>query len=480
MTTSSAGPSLGLVVLTLTSLGAGFLAANVPAEEPMHPIGQIASVDHAYGVDLGAGEQLALSLDEAAPADASLAVYDPRDRFVEHVELSAGEQTVLTASRAGVWVLVPTSAPPSNLTVALPEDQTQIPQRPLHELELRTVEHPLTSSNGSSVEVRESTTVDRLPARTYLSVDGTAEGLDATVRTPVGPVFEVESATVNGSTARLSERAGTAADPGNLVTGTYLVRASASSLQGDLTLVYTTYERPDHERPPVETAMQGLSEKGVVVAAIGEGEAVSVDAQRARELRLATARETSAKALVYEGDDVETIARVGGTQGYEWDWTNSSKPAFRTSTLPVNGTSSYVLYADSIRGRGDTLYVLLPGLRTAEGGRELDIVRSSVALEGGTVSSQGHKQVDVVLEGGLVAIETDVDDVYSSSYEIRVDGPEGVVYEEVSRNSVAGRPASTSGRVSTAHFGDGTYTVILDSDESLDGDMRVTLHAYQR
>lgn len=477
---STAGPSLGLVIVTLASMAAGFMVAQTPAPETFQAVGDLGPPGEAYGVELDRGQTVRLSSSGALPGAASVAVFDPGDRLVEHVRLDDGSSTELSAGRAGTWVLVPTGTAAANVTVEVPTEQMPAPPLSLEPLSMRTVEEPVAELEGEALDVRRELEIDRRPALAYLALEGNVTGLDATVRSPTGRVLDADTPEVNGTRPLLEGTDGVRLSPAHLVPGAYRITARGDRLTGTLSLVHATYERPGQDRPRLNESVPGLGSKGVPVAVAGQGQAVLVDAQGADQLRLATAPATSAVVYIYDQDDVDTIVHLGRGDRYSFDWGSDTGSGIQTAALGVNGSRSYVAYVEEVDGESDAVHVLLPGLRTAAGGRTLEITEQRVHVDGSSVELDGYAQVETNVTGGIVGVSMRNEDTYSGERRVRVAGPHGLVFEHLQRNVVAGDATTQHQRENPAHYADGPLTIIAESDTTVEGDVWVTIRSYVR
>lgn len=475
----STARTVGLALLTLTSMAAGFLAASVDTSDPLAAAGTVDRTDRAYGLDLGAGEEVRFRLpDDADPV--RLALYDPDDRFFDDVELSGGDTATVIADAGGRWVLLPTSEQSGNLTVRTGPETDGSSQQHLRPLPVHQVERTILEQDDGELDHRFALRLDRRPALAYLKVTGTAKALDASLSSESGRVFEVAAPRLNGTQSAMQGPGDVELSPGDLVPGIYRLEATAANFSGEIELVHQTYLRSEDDRPIVNASLPGLEDQGVPVAAAKEGTAFRVDPQGADRLVLAAAHDTTASVYVYgEDGDIATITHLGPEEGYQWEFGDEDRESLETAEIELDPSRTYVVYIASLAGHGDKVYTLLPGLRTARPAEVLDLRETRIHLGAGTLTTDHSNQVEAKLDGGLVGIELEIEDAASASHRVRIAGPNGLVLMHEERTSVAGESAQTRHQENPAHFSDGRFTVRVDESYTADGDVWVTLRSYE-
>lgn len=482
MAEGSSGRAVTLAALTVASLAAGFLATHLSATSgDFDQVGRVDVGSKAYGIDLTAGQRMRLERSGDASA-LGVAVYDPQDRFFAHFRLDHGEPVEVLADRSGTWVIVPTLGDGANLTVSVATGDAAGEVGALDPLPIRKGERTVVDQEAGALDARMALRIHRRPALAYLAVDGTAQGLDASLRSETGTVFSLEAAQVNSSDARPPAPRSVELSPGHLVDGTYHVTASAERFEGRLVLVHATYVRSDGSDPLSNASLPGLEDEGIRVGSAHRGEALLVEGQGADRLRFAAARDTTARIYVFDGqDDLTEIVRMGRGSGYRWEWSEEAANAtLETETIPIDGTSRYAVYVETLGGHGDRIHVLLPGLRTAHPAEELEIVQTRLELGGETVTREATQTLRQNLSGALVDIELSIQDLASDEHRIRVSGPRGLVLDHREQTTLAGESLSRYHQEHPSHFSDGRFRIRVDAETTVESQVELRLFHYRR
>lgn len=478
---SSTGRAVALALLTLASVAAGFLSASVETDEPLVAAATLNGDQQAFAVNLTEGERAQIAMADDA-GEATAAIYDPDDRLVEHVELRSGDPAEIQADTGGDWIVMQTGGDGGDLTIATSREGSAPLADRVEPLEIQEARRTLATQDEGALSVQQALRIDRQPAVMFLAVDGEAEALSGTIRSQDGPVFELDVETLNG-TRSLAEGPGTVElTPANLEPGRYQVQVEADRFDGTVELVHRSYLRPGAASLPTNATPAGLADHGIPVAAGTEGQAFEVDPQGSDRIVIAAARDTTARVRVYDGyDDVTAIARVGPGGGYQWDFGEDADEAtVERSTVPVRVSERYVVYISALGGHGDRVYLMLPGLRSAQPAPQLELVDREVHLGAGTLATSEEHQVEARLSGGLVAIDLTIEDTASSEHRIRVTGPQGLIFVHEQGTSAAGVTQETRHNQDPSHFSDGRFVVRVDEEYTVEGDAWVTLKHYKR
>lgn len=470
-------PTIPTLLLALTSLTAGFLAASAPQEEgtlrasaTLHPGGE------AFQVSAQTGESIVLALAEAGPA-ADVAVFGPDDELRDRVTVGAQDEPVrVSISRSGPWVLVPLAeATPLDLKLestggdVLPAEVSSIPVR----------EHTrsLAEQDEGRLDVDRGLLIDRRPAVAFLRADAEAANLTTSLSTAQGPVFEGEVDELDGTFGldRLGEEA--TVTPRHIEAGVYAVQAHADAFDGELDLVHRTYDRTPDRGPAPNRSMEGLAELGVPVATLQPRTAVHIAAEDLTRLRFAVPGDASADVRVYNGEnevraDVEVEAQVQ----YDWDFP-SEEPSVSQRTVSLGTDDRYTVWAESVDGV-EAVHVLAPGVRTADPGQPAPIAETTLDVSFGAASNPGAED-ETELEGGLVDVTVNVDAAGAERVRAQVTGPLGNIYTYEERYHANGQAVIDEEQSNPREFTDGNHTVLVEVSNAVDATVETTLFSYR-
>ncbi len=426
-------------VLVAISLVTGFLVATTATGEEYTTVGIAADDNQAYQLELVDDQRVKLSID-AGDADrmsaASFAVYDPNDQFFAAFDLEEGDEVEIIADEGGDWVLFVTSTTNAQLAVQY-ADEDASDEDVLQEIPVRVSEHVIASQDEGALDEELALRIDPRPAAAHLDVDGEFENLDAVLSTEKGTVHAIEAASANQTQdgAQQAHQASTL-NPANLLAGTYHVHAAAGAFSGEIVLVHHAYDR-DKIDPPEE--VPDPLEDLTVVAEAQEHEAHHVDLSGVDEIVLAVDADTRANVLVYDAN--HTVQHVVSLEGERSSYSDRNHDTNETQedrmgieTVALD-TESVTLFVQTLRGDGDVVKIALPVIADAEDhAQELEI-----ALEEVTFTHENQAQNETVtLDGGIVGIGIQSQDVVTMDRQVTISGPEGEIAHIEERFSTFG------------------------------------------
>jgi len=467
MTGNTRKRSFGLAAILVIGTIAGFLVAAGTSGAEYATVGTV-SDSQAFQMPVEEEDQrvrFALDADQATADEptASFALYDASGEFFTEFALAGdGDDAEAILDQPGSWVLFVTDRNNAELTVQYEgedAEDAQLEQIPVEEE--RTV---VADQDGGALDEQVAFRVDQRPAAVFLEYSGDIEGLDATVASDEGPVYELSDARAN-TTGDETVRGGEATfTSSNLAAGTYDVQASAGEFDGELVFVEQTFEpqqTPAEPEPTEENVTTYTDENdGEVVAEVTEGEAVEVGTASSSELVFLTDARTDADLMVYNDSDrlVEQV-EIGHSEDYDWGEQNEgeerSNATVTTVELPSAGT--YVVYADEVSPEKAPVNVFVPAA-DAPAAEELEVKTQQATLDG------NEDAWNTTMDGALVEISAHTRDVAGMERNVTATGDAGtVLHYEQSFNSF-GATTYSEHAVYPEAFTDGDLEVTMDGN----------------
>lgn len=470
-------PTVPTILLALTSLTAGFLAASAPQEDQtlraqatLHPGGE------AFQVTAGAGETIVLGLAEPGPP-ADVAVFGPDDELRDRVSVGDGE-TRVSIPRPGDWVLVPL-AEAAALDLRLESTGGDMVPAEVTSIPVREHTRSLAAQDEGPLDVDRSLLVDRRPAVVFLRAEGHGSNLSTRLATAQGPIYEAETETLNGTLGldQLGDEA--SVTPRHIEAGLVAVQAHAEAFDGALDLVHRSYDRTPDRGPEVNRSMEGLPEMGVPVATLEAGTAAHVPAEDLTRLRFAVPGDASADVRVYNADhSVRGDFTVESQARYDWDFPRE-QPSIAQRTVSLGTDDRYTVWVGSVVD-AEAVHVLAPGVRTASPGQLAPIAETTLDLSGGAAATGGPPdEAEYELDGGLVAVGVNVDAVAAERVEASVTGPLGNVYLYEEQFHANGASIQSSQQTNPRDYTNGTHTVAVEVSNAAEANVEVTLASYR-
>lgn len=460
----------GVTVLVALSLIAGFVVATTATGQDYQTVGT-ASEDHeAYAVTVEEDQRLRFQLEDAPDhASAAFSVYDPDDRHFASFELAGSEDAEMIADRSGAWVVFVTEAVDAEVAVQVAdadENETE-----LRALDVETTERTVATQDGGELDETLKLRLEPRPAVAQLEASGSYEDLDATLTSEEGVVFAMQDASSNSSGEAEVEAVKTAWNPGNLVAGTYDVEAQAPALEGELTVVHKTYDRPaELEETPTEAEAEQVDpdasrlDEASIVAEVQPDQAVQVPTESADEILLATENDTRAEVFVYNAsDDMHQVVEIEGDyerDNYEEEDENATaETQYNLQALEAPAERA-VVYVDHASGEEETVLLALDGEAPAAEAEELELTTTEVTVEHGENSTASAE-----IPGALVDVDVRPgQEDASTNREVTVEGPLGVIAEMHSYASAFGGSAWGDHRFNPENLSDGEIVIEVEQD----------------
>jgi hypothetical protein len=495
MTGDTRKRTFGLAAILVVGTIAGFLAAAGTSGAQYATVGTVAE-SQAFQMPVEDEDQrvrFALEADKqtATEPSASFALYDPGDEFFTEFELSGeGDDAEAILDEAGPWVLFVTERRNAELAVQYEtEDEESLELEELDVSEERTV---VAEQDGGSLDEQVVFRLSQRPASAFLSFDGDIEGLDATVATDEGPVYELSDASVNSSEdgSRTGQIDVTSA---NLAAGTYDVEATADSFDGELAFVHQTYERAEvqtQERERSEEAQAPEEEnvtsytdehEGAVVAEIAEGEAFEVHTVQAEEIAFLAREDSEASLRIYnQSDRVVDQVEIDAENQDSYDWsegqeneseaneTRSEEPA---ATVELPGEGSFVVYAEHVYPEEQAIQAFVPD--EAAEADELDVETREATLEG------QQDAWNATLDGALLEISAHTSDAATTDRNVTATGEAGTLLHYEQAFNTFGAAVHSTHEEHPENFTDGDLEVTMDAD-GFGGQTNIELAHYVR
>lgn len=468
--------------LAALALAAGFLfAANLTGAE-FATVGTVDGAREAYAIPVdGDGDRLRFQLEaNGTEPSVNLSVFDPDDAFLTSVELSRdGDAVDVLAERPGDWVVFVTDASDGRLIVQQDgEDGDDGGAANLTELPVRARTRTLASQEGGPADEHVVLQIDRAPASARLVWSGNVSGLDATVSSEEGVVYEVEDGAADGTTSTAGSRQ---AHPAHLVAGTYEANLEAEFLAGEVELVHHDYVRDAAELVdlPKEAKIEA-ARNGSRVAEIHARSAVAFDPLGADEVLFWTDTGTHAHVRVFDPDDrfVDEVSLGVHPDDCECQHGDHDDDQVIAQFVRLAGPGEHVAYVGEVVGDGDVVRAVVPGVADAPEGASLQLEQRELQFQHGALGG-GEETRRVQLAGALVEATVDASDAASTERNVTIGGPLGPVlyYEEGTRTR--GAAVDAERHLVREHLSAGTHEVTAQASSAA-GTTYVSLVNYVR
>lgn len=423
--------SVVLAGLAALALAAGFLfAASVTGAE-FATVGTVDGAEQAYAIPVDEdGDRLRFQLEaNGTQPSVNLSVFDPQDAFLTSVELTHdGDAVDVLADRPGDWVVFVADASDGRVIVQQAGEDGGAAN--LTELPVRAQTRTLVAQEGGPADEHVVLQVDRAPASARLVWSGNVSGLDATVSSEQGLVYEVEDGAGDdaGSTAGSRQ-----VHPGNLVAGTYEATLEAERLAGEVTFVHHDYVRDAAELADLpKDAKLEAARNGTRVAEIHARSAVAFDPLGADEVLFWTDTDTHAHVRVFDPEDrfVDEVSLGTHPDDCQCQHGDHDDDRVIAQFVALDDAGEHVAYVDEIVGEGDVVRAVVPGVDSPPG-TSLRLEHRELQFQHGALSGEEQTRT-VQLAGALVEATVDASDTASTERNVTVEGPLGPVlyYEE--------------------------------------------------
>lgn len=474
---------IGTAVLVAAALVTGFLVATTATGQEYTTVGTASGDQEAYALSVEEDQRLRFQLeDPESHSSATLAIYDPHDEYFSTFQIEADEDAEMIADVSGPWVVFVTQAIDADVAVqAADAEDASVELAPI---DVTEETRSVAAQDGESFDEQLTLRISPRPAVAYLAAEGTYEGLDATLSTDEGTVHAIEDARSNQTQdgpQRLSADA--VFEPGNLVDGTYTAEASAESFDGQLSIVYKTYDRGDLEpknTSEVEAPEPQPLENATEVTVAGFHEAHKVPTAGADELVFAVPQNSHAEVFVYNGSDaMHSIVELGQSSYECCSENHSHNESSQEAPLAVESVEApaeeAVVFVRDLDDDDAEVVVALNGVDSAPAAEELELDHKEIVVDHSENSTASAE-----LDGALVLFEIQPGYDLAIEREVTLTGPLG----EIARMHSYGSAEWTGWQDHEVHedrFSDGEMVLEVQQDSLTDqGETHATLTHYVR
>jgi hypothetical protein len=484
MTGDTRKRTFGLAAILVIGTIAGFLVAAGTSGAEYATVGTI-SDSQAFQMPAEEDQRVRFALeasqDTADQPAVSFALYDPGDEFFTEIQLEGdGDDAEAILDESGPWVLFVTERRNAELQVQY-EASDEAGDVELEEIPVAEERTVVAEQQGGSLDEQVTFRLAQRPAAAFLAYDGDIEGLDATVSTDEGPVYELSDARANQSEEGTTRSGDVSVTSANLAAGTYEVEATADAFDGELVFVQQSYERQDAQTTTEEEVEQenvttyADENEGTIVAELEERQAYEVHTADSATLTFLTDGRTEADLMVYNASDrLVREVQIDRQEDHDWDDEDDEHergPNATAKTVELPRSGSYVVYADEVYPGEHVVDVFVPD--TQAQADEMELETHEATLEG------NEDAWNTTLGGALLEIHAYSQDVAGMDRNVTATGEAGtVLHYEQSVNSFGAAMHQTH-EVYPDRFTDGHLEVTMDGD-GVAGETHVEVVNYVR